>query len=60
MKDDRNPHKALSLLNYSPGSLLAHLPTHLHNLTDAKFAAHDFLFWKTLFQMRVTLNMQFT
>ena len=36
MKKDRNPHKAFYLLDFSPGSLLHHLPLHFHNLPLAQ------------------------
>jgi hypothetical protein len=55
----RNPYKCLSLLDYSPGSLLAHLPLNIRSLDSRSLAAEDRAGWMNkTFLERITLNMQ--
>ena len=58
MDKTRNPHQCLSILDHSPGSLLAHLPLNIRNIDSRKIAAesNDWMI-KTFFE-RITLNMQ--
>jgi len=59
MDKKRNPYKCLSIIDHSPGSLLAHLPLNIRNLDSRNLAAQDRSEWmnKTFFR-RITLNMQ--
>ena len=59
MDKKRNPYKCLSIIDNSPGSLLAHLPLNIRNLDSRNLAAQDRSEWmnKTFFR-RITLNMQ--
>ena len=59
MDKTRNPHQCLSILDHSPGSLLAHLPLNIRNLDSRNLAAEDRSGWmnKTFFE-RITLNTQ--
>ena len=59
MPEDRNPYKALTILDHSAGSLLAHIPWNLRYIPDVKIAANDRLFWNRIFETRITLVMQF-
>ena len=62
MEPNRNPHKALKLLDFKPGSLLSHLPSVYHGLplSDIVLLAKDRKKWKEYFGNRldfVSLNM---
>ena len=62
MEPNRNPHKALKLLDFKPGSLLSHLPSmyHVSPLSDIVLLAKDRKKWKEYLDSRldfVSLNM---
>jgi hypothetical protein len=50
MKPHRNPHKALALLDTTPGSLLFHLPETHRQLTQAIQLASDRMSWKSIYE----------
>ena len=60
MKPYRNPHKALKLLDTTPGSLLSHLPPSHQQIPQAIQLASDRTSWKSMYEKStgfVSLNM---
>jgi hypothetical protein len=59
MDRTRNPHKCLSILDYSPGSLLAHLPLNIRDEYNRSLAANNRTDWmRVTFLDRISLNTQ--
>ena len=59
MDRTRNPHKCLSILDYSPGSLLAHLPRNFRDEYNRSLAANNRTDWmRVIFLDRISLNTQ--
>lgn len=59
MDSSRNPNRCLSILDYSPGSLLAHLNFYMRDLRMRDLLASNRTEWITkTFQRRIKLNAQ--
>ena len=59
MNPTRNPHRCLSILDYSAGSLLAHLNLNMRDLHMRIKLAQNRTEWMTVtYLSRITLNAQ--
>ena len=56
MSKSRNPYRCLDLLDYQPGSLLAHLPLNLRNIDNRFLVASNRTDWMRTFLDRITLK----